>query len=622
MSDIRLDLFDRRFDNLVETGRARIPNLAPGWSDHNLHDPGITLMELLAWTAEAQMFALSRLRKDERIAYATMLGVAQRGPHPASGDLWPTPGATPPSGRLLGIDTPIDVARRAAPTFRPRAPVLLAPAVIEAVRTLGADGAVIDHGKSNILDGAVYRPFGAGRDTLAISLRCVGASHLLEGAAASGEARLAVGVQIPGPAPAPAPATPLRIALVTPEGRRELALAWDGTAGFMRSGVLLIEPPAGAPIHACTLEIVAPGGFARAPRIHCVGLNVLPLIQSMAVEREQHPGDGLPDQSFQCDQPGLEYQAGAPALTVSGADGPWLVRPSLDGSGPHERHLLVDPATATLWFGNGVNGVVPAAREVLLLGYHASAGAAGNLPRRQEWKVPGTDGYFGSNPDPVAGGEDAPGMDERRRAARRRVRTERALVSADDLEAAALALSDLELARVLVLGFDQHGACRQPRGEVLTMVAMRARLDDPAATESPRWLEAVRARLAPRLPLGTRLRVVAPRYLPLRLKVRLVAAPMKDPAVVAGAAATLLARRLALTAPAPAPVWPFGAPLTATAVAAWLGRLPGVRAVAGCELLAGASDTPVARATPAVLTGLLRLDLGGSDIQAQRAGSA
>ena len=85
MSDIRLDLFDRRFENLVETGRARIPNLAPGWTDHNLHDPGITLMELLAWTAEAQIFALSRLRKDERIAYASMLGIGQRGPQPASG---------------------------------------------------------------------------------------------------------------------------------------------------------------------------------------------------------------------------------------------------------------------------------------------------------------------------------------------------------------------------------------------------------------------------------------------------------------------------------------------------------------------------------------------------------
>lgn len=621
MSDIRLDLFDRRFDDLVETGRARIPNLAPGWTDHNLHDPGITLMELLAWTAEAQIFALSRLRKDERIAYAAMLGIGQRGPRPASGELWPTARTVPPPGQVIAADTPITVAQRDAPTFWPRAPILLAPAEIDAVRTFGAGGSEIDHSKSNVLDGALYQPFGNGRDTLVVSLRCTGAGHLFEGAAPGSDARLALGVQIPGTLPADAPATPLRISLVTPGSRRELRLVWDGTAGFMRSGVLLFETPATGPIQACTLEIFAPGGFARAPRIHCIGLNVLPLIQSMAVEREQHPGDGLPDQSFQCGEPGFEYQAGTPPLTVTGGDGPWLIQPSLDASGPQERHLTFDPATATLMFGNGVNGKVPAMDEPLLLSYRASAGAAGNLPRRQQWKVPGLSTYFGSNPDPVSGGEDAPGMDDLRRAARRSVRTDRALVSADDLVAAALDLTDLELARALVLGPDQRGPCRQPQGEVLTLVAMRARLDDPEATESARWLDAVRTRLSPRLPLGTRLRVVAPRYLPLRVKVRLVAAPMQDPAAIVETAGKLLAQRLAVTAPAPAPVWPFGAPLTATSVAAWLSRLPGVQRVASCELFTGAKQTPVTRATPAPLSGLLQLDLDGSDIQAQRAGS-
>ncbi|MEO7496034.1 MAG: hypothetical protein ABIT83_18645 [Massilia sp.] len=624
MSDIRLDLFDRRFDDLVEIGRARIPNLAPGWTDHNLHDPGITLMELLAWTAEAQIFALSRLRKDERIAYAAMLGIMQRGPRAATGDLWPIPGAAPPPGQVLSADTPITVTHREAPTFWPRAPILLAPARIDAVRSLRADGSIIDHSKSNLLDGAVFQPFGEGGETLAISLSCAGASHLFEGAPAGGDAQLAIGVQIPGPAPAEAPPTRLRITLVTPQRRQELKLAWDGTAGFAHSGVLLLEARPDAPIHACTLEIVAPGGFAHAPRIQCVGLNVVPLIQSTAVQNEQHVGDGLPDQVFRCEEPGFEYQAGsAPPLTVVSGDGAqWSLRQSLDTSGPDDHHLMFDPAAATLVFGNGVNGRVPGLDEILLLGYRASAGAAGNLPRRQQWKVRGLTFYFGGNPDPVTGGEDAPGMDELRRAARRSVRNERALVSADDLVAAALALSDLELVRALVIGPGQRGACVQPQGDVLTLVAMRARSDDPAATESALWLRAVRARLAPRLPLGTRLRVVAPRYLPLRLKVRLLAAPMQDPAMVVQAAKTLLAQRLALTAPTPAAVWPFGAPLTATSVAAWLSRLPGVQRVAGCELLAGTSDTPVARATPPALSGLLLLDLDGSDIQAQRAGSA
>jgi hypothetical protein len=55
------DLFDRRFQDLMEVGRARLPGLAPDWTDHNAHDPGITLMELLAWVSEAQLYSLGRI---------------------------------------------------------------------------------------------------------------------------------------------------------------------------------------------------------------------------------------------------------------------------------------------------------------------------------------------------------------------------------------------------------------------------------------------------------------------------------------------------------------------------------------------------------------------------------
>ncbi|MGH8237126.1 MAG: putative baseplate assembly protein, partial [Steroidobacteraceae bacterium] len=69
------DFFDRRFDDLLEAGRSRLPSLAPRWTDYNAHDPGITLMELLAWVSEAQLYSLARMRRDERAAYAALLGL-------------------------------------------------------------------------------------------------------------------------------------------------------------------------------------------------------------------------------------------------------------------------------------------------------------------------------------------------------------------------------------------------------------------------------------------------------------------------------------------------------------------------------------------------------------------
>src|SRR6476646_4715804 len=90
MIQLAPDLFKgRRYDDLVQLGRSRLPRLAPAWTDHNVHDPGITLIELLAWVAEAQVYSLSRSRRDERIAYAALMGVLPNGARPAKGLIWP-----------------------------------------------------------------------------------------------------------------------------------------------------------------------------------------------------------------------------------------------------------------------------------------------------------------------------------------------------------------------------------------------------------------------------------------------------------------------------------------------------------------------------------------------------
>src|SRR3569832_2449312 len=89
MTALATNLFQRRFQDLVEIGRARLPSLAPTWTDHNAHDPGITLIELLAWNTEAQLFALSRMRRDERAAYLALLGIAPSGTQGACGIIWP-----------------------------------------------------------------------------------------------------------------------------------------------------------------------------------------------------------------------------------------------------------------------------------------------------------------------------------------------------------------------------------------------------------------------------------------------------------------------------------------------------------------------------------------------------
>jgi predicted phage baseplate assembly protein len=69
------ELDDRRFRDLVDEGRALIPTYAPSWTDHNAHDPGITVMESLAWIAETAIYSVNRIPERHRLAFLSMVGV-------------------------------------------------------------------------------------------------------------------------------------------------------------------------------------------------------------------------------------------------------------------------------------------------------------------------------------------------------------------------------------------------------------------------------------------------------------------------------------------------------------------------------------------------------------------
>jgi Baseplate J-like protein len=76
-------LDDTRWSDLVEEGRALVPFYAPEWTDHNASDPGITIVELLAWVAEMQVFQLDQVPARHRRAFLGFVGVQPRPPRPA-----------------------------------------------------------------------------------------------------------------------------------------------------------------------------------------------------------------------------------------------------------------------------------------------------------------------------------------------------------------------------------------------------------------------------------------------------------------------------------------------------------------------------------------------------------
>jgi predicted phage baseplate assembly protein len=77
----RLD--DRNFDDLVEECLQRIPRYCPEWTDYNLSDPGITLVELFAWLTDQMLMRFNQVPRKNYVAFLELLGIRLQPPTPA-----------------------------------------------------------------------------------------------------------------------------------------------------------------------------------------------------------------------------------------------------------------------------------------------------------------------------------------------------------------------------------------------------------------------------------------------------------------------------------------------------------------------------------------------------------
>jgi hypothetical protein len=73
------NLDDKPFLQIAEEARALIPGTAPEWTDHNVHDPGITFIELFAWLAEIEHYRLNRTSAASFARFLTLAGVTPLG---------------------------------------------------------------------------------------------------------------------------------------------------------------------------------------------------------------------------------------------------------------------------------------------------------------------------------------------------------------------------------------------------------------------------------------------------------------------------------------------------------------------------------------------------------------
>ena len=104
----------RGFQDLVDEAKRRIPQYCPEWSDHNVSDPGVTLIELFAWMTDILMYRLNKVPERDYLKFLELIGARPRPAVPASADLtfWLT--APPTATKLIRRGT--EVATRQTET--------------------------------------------------------------------------------------------------------------------------------------------------------------------------------------------------------------------------------------------------------------------------------------------------------------------------------------------------------------------------------------------------------------------------------------------------------------------------------------------------------------------------
>jgi uncharacterized phage protein gp47/JayE len=170
------NLDDRRFKDIVDEARALIPRYAPEWTDHNLSDPGMTLVQLFAWLSEMIIYRLNRVPERNYIKFLQLIGVEQRAAHPARAELSFTlaspdgPNVTVARGTRVAASAPpappsatplpaLPAAPEEPVVFETEEPLLVIGAALKRVQTF--DGVNFrEYTEENRPGGNPYPPFG------------------------------------------------------------------------------------------------------------------------------------------------------------------------------------------------------------------------------------------------------------------------------------------------------------------------------------------------------------------------------------------------------------------------------------------------------------------------------
>src|SRR3954470_14032755 len=81
------NLDDHTFQQLVDEAKRHVQRRCPTWTNHNVSDPGVTLIEAFAWMTDLLLYRLNRVPDRNYVKFLELLGVGLFPPSAARADI-------------------------------------------------------------------------------------------------------------------------------------------------------------------------------------------------------------------------------------------------------------------------------------------------------------------------------------------------------------------------------------------------------------------------------------------------------------------------------------------------------------------------------------------------------
>lgn len=544
---------DRSYDSLLAEMRTRIarytPEWVPVWTDVNDNDPGITMAQVFAWLAEMLAYRMNKVPELNYIKFLQLLGIELNAAEPAQAEVtfpvkkaFSEPFAIVPARTQITAEGPDGGQPVVFETEQ--ALIALKAQLASLLAYDGYDYTPVTSENTEANSG--FQPFGPAANPESALL--LGFDY--DGVFPSVEINLTIWIlqddRKPGSfqcglpdAPSFAPAT-IRWEFWNGSEWLRLSLLKDETSALTRSGhIYLRTPDTGmqkmiVPEEARSLYWIRGrlerSQYERPPKLLAIRTNTVAARQVETAQFEVLGGStGRRDQVFRL--------ANAPVLKDSlllevdqGAGGElWTRVDDFFGSGPADKHYMLDRTTGEIRCGDGLNGAIPVANaanpesNVVAREYRHGGGKLGNVPagaiKTLLTSVEGIDDNKVANLLAAHSGRDEETLDEARKRAPRSIKSRCRAVTAEDFEHLAMDAATIKRAKSLPLFHPDFPGVKVP-GVVTVIVVPDG--DGPSPTPSEGTLRTVCAYLDQRRLLTTELYVIKPSYQRVEIQAEVV----------------------------------------------------------------------------------------------------